>query len=76
VRARFPEVAAALEWLEPHGDARLTGSGGCVFVALESAEDADRIAQACPAQFRAFRVTGVNRSPLLDAVETFRKTRT
>jgi 4-diphosphocytidyl-2-C-methyl-D-erythritol kinase len=75
VRARFPEVAAALEWLKPHGDARLTGSGGCVFVARESADDADRIAQACPPPFRVFRATGVNRSPLLDAVEKFRKAR-
>jgi 4-diphosphocytidyl-2-C-methyl-D-erythritol kinase len=75
VRARFPEVAAALEWLEPHGDARLSGSGGCVFVALESAEEADRIAKACPPRFRAFRAMGVNRSPLLDAVEKFPKVR-
>jgi 4-diphosphocytidyl-2-C-methyl-D-erythritol kinase len=73
VRARFPEVAAALEWLEPHGDARLTGSGGCVFVAAESADETDRIARACPPQFRAFRAAGVNRSPLKDAVEKFRK---
>jgi 4-diphosphocytidyl-2-C-methyl-D-erythritol kinase len=75
VRARFPEVAAALEWLEPHGDARLTGSGGCVYVALESADEADRIAQACPPQFRAFRAMGVNRSPLVDAAEKFRNPR-
>ena len=76
VRARFPEVATALEWLEPHGDARLSGSGGCVFVALESADEADRIAKACPPQFRAFRATGVNRSPLLTAVDEFGKSRT
>lgn len=76
VRARFPEVAAALEWLKPHGDARLSGSGGCVFVATESADEAGRIALACPPQFRAFRATGVNRSPLLDAVEKFRTSRT
>jgi 4-diphosphocytidyl-2-C-methyl-D-erythritol kinase len=76
VRARFPEVAAALEWLQPHGDARLTGSGGCVFVAVESADEADRITRACPPRFRAFRAMGVNRSPLLDAAEKFRKPRT
>jgi 4-diphosphocytidyl-2-C-methyl-D-erythritol kinase len=75
VRARFPEVAAALEWLETHGDARLSGSGGCVFVALESAAEADRIAEACPPSFRAFRATGMNQSPLLDAVEKFQKAR-
>lgn len=75
VRARFPEVAAALEWLKPHGDARLSGSGGCVFVAVESADEADRIAKACPPQFRAFRAAGVNRSPLKDAVDRFRSSR-
>jgi 4-diphosphocytidyl-2-C-methyl-D-erythritol kinase len=76
VRARFPEVAAALEWLETYGDARLSGSGGCVFVAVESAQAADRIARACPPPFRAFRAMGVNRSPLKDAVEKFRNSRT
>jgi 4-diphosphocytidyl-2-C-methyl-D-erythritol kinase len=76
VRARFPEVAAALEWLGSHGDARLTGSGGCVFVGVESADEADRIARACPPRFRAFRAMGVNRSPLVDAVEKFRNSRT
>ena len=75
VRARFPEVAAALEWLKPHGDARLSGSGGCVFVAVESADEADRIAKACPPQFRTFRAMGVNRSPLLAAAEKFEKSR-
>ncbi len=74
VRARFPEVAAALDWLRIHGDARLTGSGGCVFVALESAAEADRIAQACPPGFRAFRAMGLDRSPLLDAADKFQKT--
>ncbi len=76
VRARFPEVAAALDWLNQHGDARLSGSGGCVFVATGSADEAERIARACPSAFRAFRATGVNRSPLLDAVEKFRNART
>ena len=69
VRARFPQVASALAWLNRFGDARLTGSGGCVFIATDSAQKADEIAKTCPPQFSAYRATGVNRSPLLETVE-------
>ncbi len=75
VRARFPQVAAALDWLKPHGDARLSGSGGCVFVAVDTADQADDIASACPAGLIAYRAAGLNRSPLLDAVGIFRRSR-
>ena len=69
VRARFPQVASALDWLNRFGDARLSGSGGCVFIATDSAQKADEIAKTCPPQFSAYRATGVNRSPLLETVE-------
>ena len=69
VRARFPPVASALDWLNRFGDARLSGSGGCVFIAMDSAHEADEVARACPAQFSVYRAAGVNRSPLLETVE-------
>lgn len=69
VRARYPRVAAALDWLGRFGDARLTGSGGCVFLALGSAAEADDIAGACPPDFNVYRARGVVRSPLLEALE-------
>jgi 4-diphosphocytidyl-2-C-methyl-D-erythritol kinase len=72
VRARFPPVASALDWLNEYGDARLSGSGGCVFVATDSMQQADEIAKACPPEFNLFRAAGVNRSPLLEVVEKFR----
>src|SRR5262249_19201254 len=31
VRARFPEVAEALDWLGQYAPARLTGTGSCIF---------------------------------------------
>lgn len=71
VRARFPEVAAALDWLSQYGDARLSGSGGCVFAAMD-AGTAERAVRDCPAQFAAYRANGVNRSPLHAAVESYR----
>ena len=34
VRARYPEVAEALEWLARYAPARLTGTGSCIFARL------------------------------------------
>ncbi|WP_139942894.1 4-(cytidine 5'-diphospho)-2-C-methyl-D-erythritol kinase, partial [Fulvimonas soli] len=42
VRARYPEVAAALDWLGGFGRARLSGSGGCVFLETASRGQARR----------------------------------
>jgi 4-diphosphocytidyl-2-C-methyl-D-erythritol kinase len=72
-RARFPQVAAALDWLARFGAARLSGSGGCGFVAVESEREAQAIVAECPPQFRAWAARGVNRSPLHEALEKHRK---
>ena len=72
-RARYLQVAAALDWLGQFGVASLTGSGGCVFVEVESAQRGDEILGQCPPGFTAYRARGVSRSPLLDAVERFRR---
>lgn len=74
VRARYPAVKRAMDWLANFGEARLSGSGGCVFVALDSAETAGAVVQACPQEFSAFQARGINRSALLDRVEEFRST--
>jgi 4-diphosphocytidyl-2-C-methyl-D-erythritol kinase len=68
-RASYPPVAAAMDWLGQFGEACLTGSGGCVFVAVESQERAGEIIGRCPARFRAYGARGVDRSPLMDALE-------
>jgi len=39
----FPEVLFALEWLSHYGNAKMTGSGSCVFCACESEDAADEI---------------------------------
>jgi 4-diphosphocytidyl-2-C-methyl-D-erythritol kinase len=64
VRARYPAVADALDWLAKSGDARLTGTGGVVFAAVPSNQARD-IAAGCPPAMRAWVVRGINVSPLL-----------
>lgn len=68
VRRYYPPVAAALDWLTRWGDARLTGTGACVFAAFETRADAERALADCPAEMRPFVARGLNRSPLLDRV--------
>ena len=75
VRARHPQVAEALDWLGRFGDARLSGTGGCVFLALESAAEAEKIVSACPAGFVAFSANGVNQSRLIAALDQYRSQR-
>ena len=68
VRERHPRVAAALDWLGRFGDARLSGSGGCVFLESKSFDRAVAIAAQCPATFTAWTAVGVDVSPLQDAL--------
>ena len=66
VRKRSGEIAEALDWLGEFGEARLTGTGACVFVALDDEAAAQRAAARVPARWTGYVVRGVNRSPLLD----------
>jgi 4-diphosphocytidyl-2-C-methyl-D-erythritol kinase len=71
VRVRYPEVAAALEWLGSQRaasgaplQARLTGTGACVFAAFEHGEDAQRVATLVPERWSGFVARGLQHSPL------------
>jgi 4-diphosphocytidyl-2-C-methyl-D-erythritol kinase len=66
VRARFPAVGEALDWLARHAPARLTGTGSCVFAKFARPEDAERVAARVPDCWRAFVARGLDQSPLLE----------
>lgn len=61
---KFPQVAQALRWLRSHGDARMSGSGACVFAAFDSEAAARSVAQRIPSEWRGFVVQGLDRHPL------------
>jgi 4-diphosphocytidyl-2-C-methyl-D-erythritol kinase len=61
---RYPQVARNLEWLRRYGDARMTGSGGCVFCAFENEERARGALSELPAQMQGFLARGLERHPL------------
>jgi 4-diphosphocytidyl-2-C-methyl-D-erythritol kinase len=71
VCARRPQVAEALGWLsaqiDAHGvpiEARLTGTGACIFAGFARAEDAERVAARVPDRWSSFVARGLNHSPL------------
>ncbi len=64
VRARWPEVAEALDWLAQQTPARLTGTGSCVFAPAATSSEAERIAARVPDRWRSYVARGLNVSPL------------
>ncbi|MEQ8288632.1 MAG: 4-(cytidine 5'-diphospho)-2-C-methyl-D-erythritol kinase [Gammaproteobacteria bacterium] len=64
VRKQYPEVNAAIDWLNQFAPTRLTGTGACVFAGFEDESSAQAAREQLPATWRGFLVRGVNRSPL------------
>jgi len=65
VRARYPEVARALDWLGQFAPARLTGTGSCIFAPCATQDEAQDIVTRVPAPWRGMVARGMNVSPLL-----------
>ena len=64
VRARHPEVARALSWLGERGEAKLTGTGSCVFAAFDDPGAAAAALAGLPAGWTGLVARGLARSPL------------
>ncbi len=61
----YPEVAKALDWLRARGEARLTGTGACIFTWRTSRRQAVDLAASVPSPWSAWVARGCNRSPLI-----------
>ena len=70
VVARYPEVGASLAWLRKHRpQARMTGSGACVFAEFETEAQARALHEAAircdlPGGMQGFVARGLDRHPL------------
>jgi len=60
----FPEVEAAISWLGSFGNARMTGSGACVFMPCQSEQQADAVLEAATGKWKAWKARGITRHPL------------
>ncbi|TFW07924.1 4-(cytidine 5'-diphospho)-2-C-methyl-D-erythritol kinase [Oxalobacteraceae bacterium OM1] len=70
----FPEIAQAIAWLGRYGDARMTGSGACVFCAFASEREASEIVSAArataPAHWKVWQARAIERHPLSHLADT------
>jgi len=66
VRRLFPEVDRALADLSRFGEARMTGTGACVYASFEAEEEARAAAADLGRSWRLYVAKGRNRSPLLE----------
>ncbi|MNM33373.1 4-diphosphocytidyl-2-C-methyl-D-erythritol kinase [compost metagenome] len=70
LRRREPAIEAVFQALSGIGRARLTGSGSGCFVEFTTRAAAEQALAELPKELRAWVAAGVDRSPLLDALDT------
>lgn len=70
----FPPIGQAIEWLSQYGDARMTGSGACVFCAFAQEYEADEVLKAVrtsgQAKWSAWKARSIERHPLSHLLES------
>jgi len=67
VTARYPAVAAHLAWLKSRRpQARMTGSGGCVFAEFAGESEARALQSQLPDSMHGFVARGIEQHPLHD----------
>lgn len=62
--ALFAPVAEAVAWLANFGEARMSGSGACVFCAFGHEQQADAILAAMPPQWKAWKARALMQHPM------------
>lgn len=64
---RHPQIGAHLEWLRARrAEARMTGSGACVFAEFDSRAEAGAVLAELPEDMRGIVARGLERHPLYD----------
>ena len=61
---QFPEIAHCLDWLAQFGEARMTGSGACVFAEFAEEDEARSVLARLPADMRGWVAPALDGHPL------------
>jgi len=64
VRKLYPQVDEAIDWLSQYATARMSGTGACVFAAVDSHERAEAVKSRVPKQWTAYVTRAMNRNPV------------
>ena len=69
VSKRYPEVARHLAWLKQYGEARMSGSGACVYAEFSTASAAHAAHAQLPRALHGFVARGLECHPLHELTE-------
>jgi 4-diphosphocytidyl-2-C-methyl-D-erythritol kinase len=64
VRKLYPQVGEAIDWLSQYATARMSGTGACVFAAVDSHEQAEAVKSRVPKQWTGYVTRAMNRNPV------------
>ena len=66
----YPEVEAAIHWLKTFGDAKMTGSGACVFCAFPDEKSAENVLKQIPDVWTSWKAKALGEHPMHHLVQT------
>jgi 4-diphosphocytidyl-2-C-methyl-D-erythritol kinase len=66
----YPEVEKAILWLRNFGDARMTGSGACVFCAFPDENIAEIALKQVPDCWKSWKAKAISKHPMAHLVQT------
>jgi len=70
VRKHYPAVAQAIDWLGQFGQAKLTGTGACIFASYAERAQAERVLAQLPGDIgRGYVLKGMNQSLVLQRLQ-------
>ena len=64
VRKWYPGVGEAIDWLGQYANAKMSGTGACVFAAFDSHEQAETVKSKVPKRWIAHIAKAMNRNPV------------
>jgi 4-diphosphocytidyl-2-C-methyl-D-erythritol kinase len=64
VRKLYPQVGEVIDWLNQYAAARMSGTGACVFAAVDSLEQAEVVKSRVPQQWDAYITRAMNHNPV------------
>ncbi len=70
-RERYPAIDKALNWLNQYAEARMTGTGACIYAPFDSQSAAEKVKSLLPKQWQGFVVRGMNRNPVHEQCRIF-----
>lgn len=63
---KYPEILVHIDWLNQFAEAKMTGSGSCVFADFATQSEADAVIQQLPSNMTGFVTRALDQHPLFE----------